>query len=60
VLNSEPQVPVCPWRVDPTWAVPVVVGFAVTTIVAGATVTGTEATVAGTMPDADRVTVATS
>ena len=40
VLSSEPHVPVCPWRVDPTWAVPVTVGFAVTAMVPGDTVTG--------------------
>ena len=61
VLSTEPQVPECPCRVDPTWAVPpVTVGFAVTAMVPGETVTAADCTVLGVMPGADSVTVATS
>ena len=35
--------PVCPWRVVPTWTVPVTAGFAVTGIVPGETVTAADA-----------------
>ena len=40
VLSTEPHVPEWPWTVDPTWAGPVTVGFAVTAMVPGDIVTG--------------------
>src|SRR4051794_39023192 len=59
-LSGAAQVPVCPCRVDPTSTAPVIVGFELTAIVPGDTVTGADATVVGVIPAADLVTVATS